>query len=161
MGLNRKPSNHTETAGGGAVSTFSNADGSLTIAPNLGDVVASLNVGNANTWTADQTFNDNVKVTLGTGGDADIFYDGTDVRVDARVVGSGNLITKNTVPSADSTYDLGSASIRWLAVYSDENRSSQYDVTASDIAGVDGDLNAGNDRAVWVNGIVTLIDKMA
>jgi len=35
--------------------------------------------GSTNTWTADQTFNDNVKITLGTGGDADLYYDGTNV----------------------------------------------------------------------------------
>jgi len=32
----------------------------------------------ASTWTADQTFNDDVKVTLGTGGDVDFFFDGND-----------------------------------------------------------------------------------
>lgn len=42
--------------GSGAVASVSNVDGSLTISPNIGAVVASLNVGNANTWTATQTF---------------------------------------------------------------------------------------------------------
>lgn len=44
-------------AGGASVSAVSNADGSLTISPTTGAVVASLNVGNANSWTANQTFN--------------------------------------------------------------------------------------------------------
>lgn len=48
----------------------------------------------AQTWTADQTFNDNVKVTLGTGGDADLYYDGTDVILDVSVVGSGDFYLK-------------------------------------------------------------------
>lgn len=43
----------------------------------------------AHTWTADQTFNDSVKLTLGTGGDADLYYDGTDVVLNPKVVGSG------------------------------------------------------------------------
>jgi hypothetical protein len=43
----------------------------------------------AHTWTADQTFNDNVKVTLGTGGDADLYYDGTNVILTPDVAGSG------------------------------------------------------------------------
>ncbi len=47
--------------------------------------------GSAGTFTADQTFNDNVNITLGTGGDADIYYDGTDMVVDTAVVGSGAL----------------------------------------------------------------------
>jgi hypothetical protein len=44
------------TVGGGAVSSVSNADGTLTITPTSGAVVASLNLGHANTWTATQTF---------------------------------------------------------------------------------------------------------
>ena len=43
-----------------AVSSISNSDGTLTISPTTGDVVASLNLGNANTWTANQTFNGNI-----------------------------------------------------------------------------------------------------
>jgi hypothetical protein len=39
------------------VASVSNSDGSLTISPTTGAVVASLNVGNVNTWTAAQTFN--------------------------------------------------------------------------------------------------------
>jgi hypothetical protein len=37
--------------------TVSNSDGTLTISPNSGAVVASLALGHANTWTATQTFN--------------------------------------------------------------------------------------------------------
>jgi len=49
-------------------------------------------VGTANTWTADQTFNDDVKVTLGTGGDADIYFDGTDLRIKPGLVTSTNTL---------------------------------------------------------------------
>ena len=42
--------------GGGAVSSVSNSDGTLTISPTTGAVVASLNFGHANTWLAPQTF---------------------------------------------------------------------------------------------------------
>jgi hypothetical protein len=44
------------TGGGGAVSSVSNSDGSLTITPTTGAVVSSLNLGHANTWTTGQTF---------------------------------------------------------------------------------------------------------
>lgn len=44
------------SGGGGAVSSVSNSDGTLTISPTTGTVVASLNLGNANTWTANQSF---------------------------------------------------------------------------------------------------------
>lgn len=42
--------------GGGAVNLVSNADGTLTIAPTTGNVVASLALGHANSWSALQTF---------------------------------------------------------------------------------------------------------
>ena len=41
-------------SGGGAVSSVSNSDGTLTISPTTGAVVASLALGHANTWTANQ-----------------------------------------------------------------------------------------------------------
>ncbi len=43
--------------GGGAVSSVSNSDTTLTISPTTGAVVASLNLAKANTWTGLQTFN--------------------------------------------------------------------------------------------------------
>lgn len=49
-----------EYAGSGcltnAVSSVANSDSSLTISPTTGNVVASLNVGNSNTWTGTQLF---------------------------------------------------------------------------------------------------------
>jgi hypothetical protein len=41
------------------------------------------------TMTGDLTFNDSVNATFGTGGDADIDYDGTDLVINPKVVGSG------------------------------------------------------------------------
>ena len=57
--------------GGGAVASVSNSDGTLTISPTTGSVVASLNLANANTWiTNPQTFNGGValgsNVTIST-----------------------------------------------------------------------------------------------
>lgn len=43
-------------AGGAAVSSVSNSDSTLTISPTTGSVVASLNLGSANSWTGTQTF---------------------------------------------------------------------------------------------------------
>ena len=42
--------------GGGAVSSVTNSDGTLTITPTTGAVVASLALGHANAWTNQQTF---------------------------------------------------------------------------------------------------------
>ncbi len=50
--------------GGGAVSSVSNADGSLTISPTTGAIVASLNVANANAWTALQRFTNSSSTQL-------------------------------------------------------------------------------------------------
>jgi len=60
-------------------------------------------VQHAHAWTADQTFEDNVKITLGTGGDVDFYYDGTDTFLDLRVVGTGDLMIAlaGSFPSPD------------------------------------------------------------
>ncbi len=42
-------------------------------------------------WTGDQTWNDNVKVTFGTGGDADVYYDAANLVINPAVVGSGGV----------------------------------------------------------------------
>ena len=46
----------TGSGGGGAVDDVSNIDGTLTISPTTGSVVASLNLSNANSWVGKQTF---------------------------------------------------------------------------------------------------------
>lgn len=51
------------TSGGGAVSSVSNADGTLTISPTTGAVVASIALAHANTWTGLQQFNANASTT--------------------------------------------------------------------------------------------------
>ena len=43
--------------GGVSVQSVSNTDGSLTISPTTGNVIASLNVGHSNTWSSLQSFN--------------------------------------------------------------------------------------------------------
>lgn len=40
----------------GLVASVTAADGTLTISPNVGAVIAGINLGNANTWSATQTF---------------------------------------------------------------------------------------------------------
>jgi len=67
---------------------FASGGGTITL-PAAGTVAL---LGTAQTYTADRTLNDNVKLTLGTGGDADVWYDGTDLQIDPQVVGSGDLL---------------------------------------------------------------------
>lgn len=50
------------SGGGGAVSSVSNSDGTLTISPTTGAVIAGIALGHANSWTGTQTFT-NLTVT--------------------------------------------------------------------------------------------------
>jgi len=55
------------SGGGGAVSSVSNSDSTLTVSPTTGSVVASLNLSHANTWSAKQTFStSNISITGGS-----------------------------------------------------------------------------------------------
>ncbi len=60
-------------------------------------------LGLAQAFSADKTFNDNVKVLLGTGADSSIYYDGTDTFLDLRAVGTGDLMVAlaGSFPSPD------------------------------------------------------------
>ena len=50
-------------SGGGAVSSVSNSDGTLTISPTTGAVVASLALGHANTWSGFQTYSAGINLS--------------------------------------------------------------------------------------------------
>lgn len=76
-------------AGAACANDVRNIDGSLTISPITGDVIASLNVAHANTWTAFQTFAAGLAGPFGVGGHNEGYG-----------VGSGN-------GSASGTYNLG------------------------------------------------------
>jgi hypothetical protein len=54
----------------GGVSSVSNSDSSLSISPTTGTVVASLNTGHSNTWSASQIFNSNVGINSANPGQA-------------------------------------------------------------------------------------------
>lgn len=55
------------SGGSGAVSSVSNSDGTLTISPTTGAVVASIALGHANTWTATQTFSGIIDSAISAG----------------------------------------------------------------------------------------------
>jgi hypothetical protein len=52
-------SNSSSGGGGGAISSVSNSDSTLTVSPTTGAVVASINLANANAWTAAQSIASN------------------------------------------------------------------------------------------------------
>lgn len=59
--------------GGSAVYSLTNTDGSLTFSPTTGNVVGSINLANANTWTGIQTFSNGISA----GGITDSLITGT------------------------------------------------------------------------------------
>jgi hypothetical protein len=48
-------------------------------------------ISSGHTWTANQIYNDDVKLLMGTGSDSQIYYDGNDLIINTSAVGSGNL----------------------------------------------------------------------
>ena len=74
------------------VTSVSNSDGSITVSPTTGNVVGSLNVGHANTWTGQQTFNTSPPI-IGTGlATALTFLDGSkQVQTDSGLVWDNSL----------------------------------------------------------------------
>jgi hypothetical protein len=107
--------NPQTASGGGAVSSVSNSDGSLTISPTTGAVVASLNSGHSNTWTASQVFNASV---TGTGSFTTSSASGMTANDGAgNVVGftpSGVILSKSGYPTVHGQI-TGSKIVSWGA----------------------------------------------
>ena len=87
------------------------ANGTYTIPDSAGNDTFSL-LDTAGTRTTDLTFNDSVNATFGTGGDADIDYNGTHLVVNPQVAGSGSVI-----PGADDGGGLGISGTAWADVF--------------------------------------------
>ncbi|MBW8012843.1 MAG: DUF5011 domain-containing protein [Chloroflexi bacterium] len=84
---------------GGTIGTDWADLGSVTTVDINGGTIGGVTLDVASIVTADLTFNDNVKATFGTGGDADLYYNGTDLILNPKVVGAGQLIVgTSTVP---------------------------------------------------------------
>lgn len=105
-------------SGGGAVSAVSNSDGTLTISPTTGAVVASLALGHANTWTGTQTMQN---LTLAAGPTITATSQGMSFNitgVNAATLSSVGLSVNPTglyryqnVAGFSGTYDLGTSRI--------------------------------------------------
>lgn len=64
-------------SGTGAVSSVSNSDGTLTVSPTTGAVVASLALGHTNVWTGQQTFNSSAPIVGTTTANTALTVDGS------------------------------------------------------------------------------------
>jgi hypothetical protein len=129
LGAGLSFSGTTLVATGAVSSVTGNANGTLTISPTTGAVVAGLNLSNANTWSGTQTFggaaltsstpgilgagptidwglsasNSYFKVSSSTAAVVDGIANGTDGRVIVLVNEGTNTITFNTDASAETT----------------------------------------------------------
>jgi hypothetical protein len=95
---------------GGGASSVSNSDGTLTISPTTGAVVASLALGHANTWTGTQTFGTITPTTISGG----VSFSGTPV-LSAGTLTCGVAGTAGCVVTGEGATS-GSATLTWPAV---------------------------------------------
>lgn len=144
------------------VSSVSNSDGTLTISPTSGAVVASLALGHTNTWTATQSF-PAASIPNATLANSSISFTSSDssltVGASASLGGTENLVInlghsntwtadqnfQNVLPSASNTYSLGSSSAKWKDGYFAGKIS--LDGYTFDLSG-----NASNNQALVYNG---------
>jgi hypothetical protein len=91
--------------GGGSpgVSSLHNVDGTLTISPATGAAIASLNLGNANTWTATQTF---LEVAIGANNVTSISGNSQVMATASGVLTNGDCVS---IDSAGNFIDAGGA----------------------------------------------------
>ncbi len=107
---------------GTVVNQITNSDGTLTISPTTGNVVASLALGHANTWTATQTFDAATSVQLGKTGTATGLAtilgttSGTVTLTVAAVAGTWTLTLPTTAGSANQLLQTnGSGTTTWAS----------------------------------------------
>lgn len=96
------------SGGGGAVNSVTNTDGSLSISPTTGAVVASLNVNHSITWGATQTFPANDLILSGVTGSTQCLQANSSGVVTGTgsacgAGGGGGTITIGTTPIASGT----------------------------------------------------------
>ena len=115
-----------EDLGSGALTSVTNADGTLTVSPTTGDVIASLNLTNANDWTGQQTFGTNVGIATTTP-DYLLDVEGTGIvaRFGGRVIGADAVnadefatlgqLSGLTVPSGTSGQTLYHNGTSWTS----------------------------------------------
>ena len=113
--------------------SVSNSDSSLTISPTTGNVVASVNMGNANTWTGTQTFNSNAPVIGTATASTPTFFNGSKALVSGSVSGSTTKVVTTT--GSLTTGHLGSfdASGNLIDSGISSTGSSQWTTSGSNI----------------------------
>ena len=114
------------TSAGAPVQSVSNNDGTLTLSATSGSIVASLNLGNANTWTAAQTFGNGVTAT------------GT-ITFSNLITGGGLLYTNSSGVVSQTAASLAHGILHGGSTPS----FSAIDLASADVTGVLGVANGG------------------
>ena len=144
----------TVGSSGGGIVTYFGDGGQLTNITSVGGATGA-------------DFNDNVKLRLGTGNDFELFFDGTvgQIKGIAGVQGI-NVATSNVEryqftdgsirPLANNTYDLGTSSLRWKDIYTQDlqlSNEAKKDEGGNDVDGTWGDwtLQEGENDIFMIN----------
>ena len=127
----------TVGSSGGGIVTYFGDGGQLTNITSVGGAIGA-------------DFNDNVKLRFGTGNDFEIYFDGTSANLKAiSPVQNVNIWTEGTSkyqftdgsfrPLANNTYDLGTSSLRWRNLYTQDLQLSNEAKGGNDVDGTWGD----------------------
>ena len=130
----------TVGSSGGGIVTYFGDGGQLTNITSVGGATGA-------------DFNDNVKVRFGTGNDTELYFDGTNMNIKATTnVQNVNIWTEGTSkyqftdgsfrPLANNTYDLGTSSLRWRDIYTQDLQLSNE--AKKDEGGNDVDVTWGD-----------------
>lgn len=137
----------------GNVTSVTNADGSLTISPTTGLVVASLNVAHANTWTGTQSFAE-VLGTVTTQGGTSYTLAASDCGTSIRFTNAGaiTLTTLNSLPVGCAiAVEQAGAGIVTVANGSGATSHSAHSFTGTygqyAVIGLEVDTNSGGSSA--------------
>ena len=141
----------TVGSSGGGIVTYFGDGGQLTNITSVGGATGA-------------DFNDNVKVRFGTGNDFEIYFDGTSANLKAiSPVQNVNIWTEGTSkyqftdgsfrPLANNTYDLGTSSLRWRNLYTQDLQLSNEAKGGNDVDGTWGDwtLQEGENDIYMIN----------
>lgn len=94
------------TSASGAVSSVSNSDGTLTISPTTGAVVASLALGHENTWTGKQIFNIASTTSLFVGSTTPLTYPNAPLVITGNANSYAQTVMQNLNSGSSASADL-------------------------------------------------------